>query len=313
MKKDILITSAGTGNGFATAESIATNFKEYLNLHIGDINPPERVSASVYADCYFQMPRIDSENYKERTIKYILEHDIDICLPFIDSDILAMSEWYSRKEIPEKIYLQVSSPEVAQICSDKYLAYKWLIRQKLNTPETYLPNETAEFDSLLLKPRNGFGSKVKKVDSNDLLHLNEPQQYILQDICKPPEITIDVFNDFDDDLFFFICRERIETKSGVCTKARLFYDANLGEIAKKISTALRLSFFCFQVMQYNGHWAITDINPRLGAATAMSSVVGMDFYSAMVAKIIGLDYRKFIHQNKEEHFVTRQYRNILTK
>src|SRR5208282_6948207 len=102
--------------------------------------------------------------------------------------------------------------------------------------------------------------------------------------------------------------ERIEIKSGVSTKCRLFADEALSRHAKSIAEVLNLTgSFCFQVMRNTTGWVVTDVNPRPGAATAMCLMTGNDFFAASFARCWGEDARRFLRVVDGDQFVTRQY------
>ena len=163
-----------------------------------------------------------------------------------------------------------------------------------------------------MKPRRGFGSQVIKISEvKGPFSRFKAEDYIIQQECENLEITIDVCYDRSRNYFNYICRERIETKCGVSTKARLFLDANLESIAFTIADKLNLHSFCFQVMRYKGDWAVTDINARLGAGTGMGITVGMDFFSAMFAILWGEDPSAYFMLLEKETYVTRQYNDFI--
>jgi hypothetical protein len=91
----------------------------------------------------------------------------------------------------------------------------------------------------------------------------------------------------------------------------LFYDKKLEGIAFTLADKLNLCAFCFQVMKYKGEWAVTDINPRLGAGTGMSFVTGMDFFSAMFAILWDEDPSRYFRPLTKEIYVTRQYSDFI--
>jgi len=159
----------------------------------------------------------------------------------------------------------------------------------------------------ILKPKNGFGSVIHLITKNSYLNFENFDIFIMQEYCDIPEITIDVHYSEEFNFFAYACRERIETKSGVCTKARIFNDPVLGEMALNLAKNLNLSSFCFQVMNLKNEFVITDINPRLGAGTAMSLAVGMDFFGAMFSTLWGSDPKPFFTNITEDKYVTRQY------
>jgi carbamoylphosphate synthase large subunit len=312
MKKNILISSAGTNSAFSTVEAIASNFKNNLSVTIIDTNKRELVSSSVFADKYYNSPSIYEPEFTNFITGLISSENIDIYLPFIDYEILIAGNLYENKRFPSSLFIQIKSPLIAEICVDKYISYLWLKKNNIHTPITYLLDETISQNEIIIKQRKGNGSQIKKINIKEINKFSKDNDLIAQDICEPPEITVDVFRNFKNNDFYFICRERIETKAGVCTKARVFIDDEIKKIALCLSDKLQLSFFCFQVMKLNNSWAVTDINPRYGAGTAMASVIGLDFYSAMIASILDMDYTKYLKNINKEFFITRQYRNILT-
>jgi carbamoylphosphate synthase large subunit len=314
MKLNVLIPGCGTGNGYAAAECINKHFNDRIDLFLTDINPRELVSAANFSKNYYQSPLISNKEYKNFLIDLIESKKINICVPFIDDDVKVLSILQSENKISRDIYIQVKSDTVTNICSDKYLAYKWMSFEGINTPTTFEINEEFDFNDIIYKPRTGFGSKIIQDGKNafDKINTENKTKYIAQIKCEAPEVTVDFFRDKNSNESYYLCRERIATKEGVCTKARLFIDEELKEIGLIIASKLNLNYFCFQVMRLNNQWAVIDINPRLGAGTSMSETVGMDFFAAMIANVIQTDHSPYIKQFTGERYVTRQYKNILS-
>lgn len=111
---------------------------------------------------------------------------------------------------------------------------------------------------------------------------------ILQEKCDggDTEITAEVFN-AQGKLRVF-CRERVVTKSGVCTKMRPLH---IPEIEDYICTLTGLlpcpATFCAQFMQHRGRWNLIDCNLRIGAGTAMASAAGFQLVRAFWANLCG--------------------------
>lgn len=84
------------------------------------------------------------------------------------------------------------------------------------------------------------------------------------------------------------CRERVVTKSGVCTKMRPLH---IPEIEDYICTLTGLlpcpATFCAQFMQHCGRWNLIDCNLRIGAGTAMASAAGFQLVRAFWANLCG--------------------------
>ena len=307
--RKILIGSAGTGSAFATIQAIRRNLDTNCFIISTDINPPHLVTSSLLADKHIQVNKSNNPNFENEILKIINEHNIDTYIPFIDLEVLIASKLYKNNMLKENLCLQVKEPYIAEICHNKLKAYYFLSSLGIKTPKILLEMTPDLPNSILKKPISGFGSKVEIIDKKDYEKIFEQAKddFIFQEICSPPEITVDVSYSKIFNHFIYICRERIEVKSGVCTKARIFFDNKLEAIALQLAENLNLHSFCFQVMRLNDDWAVTDINPRLGAGTALSYAYGYDFFNAMLAILWDKNPNKFFSNSKSERFVTRQY------
>ena len=109
-------------------------------------------------------------------------------------------------------------------------------------------------------------------------------------------------------------RERVETKSGVCTKARIAPNPTMQDMAERLARGYGLRTpFCFQAMSDGAaRLAVTDINPRLGAGTLMSAANGGDFFGAHLASVFGMPVGDRLQRHHERCSVTRQYVELLT-
>jgi len=307
--KVILVSSAGTGTAFASVLALRKNWGSSLKIIAVDSNPKYLVTSSLFSDKYFQVPLNNDNKFKSELEAILITENVDTYIPHIDHEIYLGALIYKEKSLTNILTLQVKNPEIADICDDKFKTFLFLSENNIKTPYCYLINEfNKNSASLIIKPRKGFGSQIIRLSEvkNDIYKYN-PEYYIIQQECKKPEITVDVCYDRKDNKFNYICRERIETKSGVCSKARLFYDNKIEEIALSIADKLELSSFCFQLMKYQDEWSVTDINARLGAGTAMSVAAGMDFFSGMYAILWGEDSSEYFRPLEKETFVTRQY------
>lgn len=312
MGKKVWISAAGTGNAYATIRAIRENFPECFVL-TSDINQANLTTASLWADVHEVSPPIDSENYVSFVKHIVDKYCIDTYIPFVDSEITLAAQLYENRVLPESIFLHIKEFETAKICENKILTYEFLKDLKISTPETSLLDNPFFAERYVLKPTKGFGSKIKFISHRDLDLSNIKGDFVLQEECVPPEVTVDVVWSSLYDRFHYICRERVETKSGVCTKARLFQDKQLGEIAFTLATRLNLKAFCFQVMQLRDEWAVIDINPRLGAGTKMCKPTGNDFFSAMLATLWGKDPTQYLTPLHEEYYITRQYEEFIMR
>jgi carbamoylphosphate synthase large subunit len=311
--KSVLIGSSGTGSAFSTILALRRNWGSSLKIVAMDTNPGHLVTSSLLSDKFFQVPESVNPEFKNVIILILSDEDIDTYIPFIDDEISIAASLYEEGTMKDKLVLQVRSIEIAEICNDKFKTFLWLKENNILTPECFSVDKlTNNYNRYVLKPRKGFGSQIINLEKckEKLSEINS-DDFIVQYECDKPEITIDVCFDKKGNRLYYVCRERIETKSGVCTKARLFYDEVLENIAYKIADRLNLCAFCFQVMRYKGEWAVTDVNARLGAGTAMSYAAGMDFFSGMFAILWDEDPSEYFRLLGKETFITRQYNDFL--
>jgi len=251
--------------------------------------------------------------FKDTISQIIHEENVDTYIPFIDEEIFVLAFLCKQNLVNRNLCLQVKDPAIADLCNDKLKTYEWLSEMNILTPQSFKIDPAFINDGkYVIKRRRGFGSKIISLsDSKEDLSKYSPDEYIIQYECQKPEITIDVCFDRKRSYFRYVCRERIETKGGVCTKARLFFDESLERTAYILADKLDLSSFCFQVMNYKGSWAVTDINARPGAGTGMSVAAGMDFFSAMFAILWDEDPAQYFRPLQKETWVTRQYSDFI--
>jgi carbamoyl-phosphate synthase large subunit len=139
-------------------------------------------------------------------------------------------------------------------------------------------------------------------------------ELLVQEICRPPEITIEIFRlpAYAES----ICRERIKTNTVVCTKTRVFKDEQLHQLVLRIIENESWPVAsCIQIMRnHRDELAVIDVNLRIGAGTAMSAAVGWDLVSALLAAKLDLDPRpaRFLNFDGRQRHVVRVYEEFVT-
>jgi hypothetical protein len=314
-KKNILISAGGTPTTWHLASLVAGQFASYFNLFVCDINPPHLIPAARLAKRFFQVPRIDHPDYHSHMLALFAEHGIDIFVPLIDADVHRFPG-----DSLELVKLGVRSTGVlartSAILGNKRNLSGFLKRQGFCTPRIVPMEEVAKVPGhqFFIKPEQGFGSRGARVaEAEDVLRAvaREPN-LLVQELCREPEVTVEVFN---HGTVRSLCRERVETKAGVCTKARIFEDDGLQSLAGSLCDVLDLpAAFCFQVMTgADGKWFITDINPRLAAGTALNTAYGWSLASAALAiwGDLRLDPMSFLWTMPGDKYVVRVYQELV--
>ncbi len=311
----LLITTAGSGTGYylvRCARKLGVG-----TVIAGDTNPAKLVPASVLADKFFGMPPAADSNFIDGMISLLREHSVDFWIPVLDEEIIEASRLAeSNTDLPTVIHTQ--KIQTAELCFDKLKMAAWLEQNGFATPRT-LPIQAATWqpDGWFVKPRFGRGSVGASICKNkeDFIAAKKASpESLAQEIVYPPELTVDVYAPLRGGKVLAMCRERIEVKSGVCTKARVFYNAGLERTAQRLVEGLKLcGGFCFQVLSSKqGKCVITDINPRPGAGTAMSAAVGFDVGTALICDLAGLPFQAHLRQIRSSKHVVRAYQEYVT-
>lgn len=315
--KVIMLGAGGTGVSFAIISRIRATWGSQVKIILTDIYDEHLVAASILSDSFYKVPRACDPFFRKVISEIILKEKVKVYIPILNDEIIAAS--YLQKDSAfGDVDFWVSEKYVS--CLDKEFARSWLSDLGIRVPETVSEEKLKAKDKLWFsKPRDGFGSKgTRIISSQQVIELSheERSQVIIQELCDGPEVTVDSFWDSGKAIGYAYCRERLEVKSGVCTKAKLFFDSELAYFAKVIGEALgQRGTICFQVMKNSSGWVVTDLNLRPGAGTAMTCSAGFDVLSAAFACRVGEDYTQYVKELKvkEEFYIVRQYSEFVTQ
>jgi carbamoylphosphate synthase large subunit len=313
----VLVTAAGSATALGLIEAALRLGAE--RVVAADIHPARLVAASCIAHAFEQVPGHADERFPGQLAEIIARHRVDTYVPVIDGEIALAAALRSRGALPGALAVLAPAAHSAALCTDKLACGAWLQGCKLPAPLT-VPLAAAHGLQLPLfaKPRRSFGSRgarhiTRPEDLGEIAAAGE--EMVLQELLEPPEVTVDAFRDAGPALFRAVCRERIEVKAGVCTKARLFADPALEALARGVGEALCLEgTYCVQVMRHpgDGGWRITDVNARPGAGTAMSCAAGFDFLAATLLRAWGCGAAELLPPLAAERHVVRRFAEVVT-
>jgi carbamoyl-phosphate synthase large subunit len=312
--KNILITAGGTASAYYFCKTISKYLKNEICLFVADINEEKLIPAAMFADQFIQVPLVSDATYKDAVLNEIDDKNIDIIVPLIDLDLM---QFPRDDEGLAALNCISTAPElsVSQQLSDKIHLTEAASRIGVNVPRDYTTGIIDPNLNYFTKPRLGFGSRdAIQMSGLSILENDSNSDMIIQEVCDGPEVTVEVF--YDGDNLHTLCRERLEVKAGVCTKARVFQDAVLHEYIDVIARHFILpTASCFQFMKnQNGEWCLTDANLRIGAGSALCAAVGWNLPYASVLHWIGRsneanEQLDFIGQDR---YVVRVYEEIVT-
>lgn len=264
----ILLTAGGT----ATSWYLSNVWKKYFNDHrlvVTDINDPDFVASSALASAFYKVPAVGAVDYIDVMKSIIAKEKVDFIIPLIDTDLLKFPSDFFKSS-------SVSSANLISF-ENKMSIHSLLIANGIPVP--FLINDLDEVDlgaRYCIKPINGFGSKGVIFKLGSEVNISDFSNSIVQKECFGPELTVDVFH--VNKRYKYVCRERVETKAGVSTKAKFIESVEVGNIVDALINRIELpNAFCFQVMRNsNSRWVVTDLNIRLGAGSSISAKAGFD-------------------------------------
>jgi len=287
-----MIGAAGTATAFGIVRTLRSNWPEQVEIVIADLRPRHLIGAAAFADEYVQSPAVADGGYADWLERTLGDTGATLYIPLIDEDIAVAAGVAERPSVTAA----VAAPPLAsaRICWDKLETYAWLLEQGVAAPQTWDPAVAPwRQGGMVAKSRHGQGSIGFRelAYPAELEALRAEPGLVVQARCTPPEVTVDAFLARDGGAFRAICRERIEVKAGVCTKARVFEDTELAGIAEQIARGLGLTGFCIQAMRgEDGEWRVTDVNARPGAGARLSAAAGVDILGAVYADLLGLPF-----------------------
>jgi carbamoylphosphate synthase large subunit len=288
----VAIGAAGTTTAFGIVTTLKDRWPREVEVVAVDINERRLVASAALADSFVRSPPVADDGYRAWLSSFLTGAGIDLYVPLIDGDIVVAAEIAAAGEIGDAAV--VAPPvDAARICLDKLATYEWLAELEIATPATWLPGSPPPgidpAAGLVVKPRYGLGSTgFRRIGDEAEAGTPGDEELVVQVACEPPEVTIDAFR-AGDGRVRAVCRERLEVKAGVCTKARVFEDDGLAATVERIAAGLDMRGpLCAQVMREGDRWSVTDVNARSGGGTRLSGAAGVDILAAAYADLLDL-------------------------
>lgn len=284
------------------------------NLESGDkiIATDMQLSAPALqaADVKVQVPAVYADNYIDITLDICKEHNVDILISLNDLELPILADNKERFEAMG-IKLIVSSPEVIDICFDKYKTAQWVESIGLNAPKTYvrLSDAKAALASgeisfpLFMKPRWGSGSiglesindmeeldiyyhlLLKKIKRTILATASVGDEYIMiQEKLTGSEFGLDVMNDLNGNHVAVSVKQKLAMRAGETDKAITCDLPIVREMGQKIGENLKhIGNLDVDIMQRaNGDYCVLELNPRFGGGFPFSYEAGVNLPQAII-------------------------------
>lgn len=302
-------------------------FKEQLGGNGNIVATDMQLSAPALtaADIKIQVPAVYAQDYMDKTLKVCMDNDVNAIISLNDLELPILAKNRDKfEQIGVKVL--ISSPEVIDICFDKYRTAQYIESIGLNTPATFvnyvdavnaLEEGKLKFP-LVLKPRWGSGSigiefvnsmeeleevynmLLKKVKKSILAEASQGDEYILvQQKIEGQEYGLDVMNDLNGENRGVSVKMKLAMRAGETDKARTIENSAISAIGRKLGTELRhIGNLDVDILEQNGEYYVLELNPRFGGGFPFSYEAGVNFPKAIIEWLQGKEIDDYILKPK---------------
>lgn len=306
-KLNILFTSVGRRS------YLIKYFKEALNGQ-GEVhaaNSSDLSTAFQVADKSIVTPLIYDKNYIPFLLEYCKNNNIKAILSLFDVDLPILSK---NKELFLQIGVEVivSDSYVVDICNDKLKTYKFLCKNGIETPKTFINLDdaySALYQNLIkypviLKPRWGMGSiavyqadnaqeleifynKVRKNVFDTYLKYESESDLkrcvLIQEKLLCQEYGLDVINDLKGNYINTVVKMKYAMRSGETDCAVTVDNSSAKLLGKKLSSCLKhIANLDVDIFINGDKIYVLDMNARFGGGYPFSHAAGINLPKAIV-------------------------------
>lgn len=280
------------------------------------------------ADIKLAVPGVYADNYVSTLLDICKQYKVNALISLNDLELPILSKHKGSFEVLG-VNVVVSSPEVIDICFDKFETAKFIESLGLKSPKTFIDYnqaldalKTGELQfPLVLKPRWGSGSigiefvedyeeleiiyhlLEKKIKKSILKTASSENDYILiQEKIEGPEYGLDVMNDLEGNHIAVSVKQKLAMRAGETDKAVTVDNAKIREIGATIGKALRhIANLDCDILEQDGEYYVLELNPRFGGGFPFSYEAGVNLPGAIIkwlkkekvdAKILQPEYGK---------------------
>lgn len=296
---NILFTCAGRRN------YLINYFKEALKgqgkIYATDMQLT--APALVDADVALQVPAIYSEDYIPSLLKIVQENNIKAVISLNDLELPILSENKSKIEaLGAKLI--VSNEEAIKIAFDKWETVKFLEKNGLKSPKTFIDLKEAKEAikngelnfPLVIKPRWGSASigidfpedleelelayklqtiRLKRTILAEASKEDINHAILIQEKIPGKEFGMDVLNDFEGKYVGTFVRQKLQMRSGETDKAISVIDTRFEQVGSIIGKNLKhIGNLDCDVFEHDGELYVLELNPRFGGGYPFSHEAG---------------------------------------
>ena len=271
MNNKILIIPIGSAGGLNWWKSL----RDQPNLDIIGSDCDPIVAGRWLAPEFVQLPNVINKDFSVKLLSIVKEQQIEIVIPVLDPILESMARLSSLLK-NSGASLLLPPLQVVRAATDKRKTYSAL-QNVIRIPEDFTHHSDVELPyPVLVKPAISTGSVNIFIAENpkELAFWRKYiKEAIVQEYLPGIEYTIDCLSNFDSEVLVASPRLRHRVRAGLSVIGTTVSDIRLQEMAKKISTAMKLQGpWFFQTRQDGrGEHVVIEVNARI-AGGVMATV-----------------------------------------
>lgn len=237
--------------------------------------------AIYFADNYYLIPQIGSDDYIEKIIDICNKENIRLIIPTIDTELMILANNKNYIENQTNARLLVSDLSVIEICRNKINSQNFFEEKGFGVPKLIKNINSNNFEfPVFIKPIDG-SSSINAFKVNNQKELEFFNSYIktpiVQELVSGKEYTIDVFLDFDSNIITVVPRQRLAVRSGEISKGKIIKDRDIiNDVIKLMKVLKPIGHITVQCIKTAKEIIYIEINPRFGGGAPMSIKAGAD-------------------------------------
>lgn len=266
-------------------------------------NSTGKVSSFCFADNTVVSPLIYSDEYIPFIKNYCIKNSINMIIPLFDIDAEKLAK--HREEFAcLNIKIVVTDYEKVRICNDKWLTYKFLVKNGLLCPKTYREQDELleaikekEINyPIIIKPRWGMGSigicsvmneeqlmvetkRIKVEIAESYIKycdgMDADNSIIYQEFLSGREYGLDIMNDLNGNNLMTVSKVKLQMRAGETDSAIVVDDGELSAIGKKLSGVMsNIGNLDVDVIRSGSKNYVVEMNARFGGGYPFSHEAG---------------------------------------
>ena len=307
-KKTILLTGAG---GSGTIYIIKSLIKKY-RIIATDMN---KYAAGLYfADKGYILPSCTDQKYLKKLDQIIKKERVDVVIPLIDEELLAIRRYYQNKKNPKVL---LPKEDFIELCLNKWKLMNALRRAGIPCPETYLLKSFKQLPKSLfpciVKPivsrgSRGFQYLNNKDDFKKYLQNSsyKKKDLLIQEPVKGREFTVSTVVSWRGEVLQVVPKEVI-LKKGITKIAVTRRNQKIKEVCQKVQKEFKADGpFNVQLIidEKTKLPKIFEINPRFSTTVALTMAAGVNEVDLLIERLFG---KKTAKPRFKENLVMTRY------